>query len=163
MAQVQLTTDVKSFYRNQVTSAASNPTNKVPTTTQPVTATGTVVLGTSLNYLKFKIFSSATTSATLNIYGWSFWPDAMAWVPQLLCSVQCAFNSTANTLPGITGNVYESASFTLQNGDAKIYNGVLTTASGGFILVDTLGSQFVEVHGTDTTTSTVFYLLTAGL
>ena len=121
------------------------------------------MLGTSLNYLKFKIFSTTTNNPTFNIYGWSFWPDAMAWVPQLLCTVQCTLNPTANTLPGVTGNVYEVSSFILQNGDAKIYNGVGTTASGGFILVDTLGSQFVEVNGTDTTTSTVFHFLTAGL
>jgi hypothetical protein len=79
MAQVQLTTDVKSFAMTSVTSVIATVPNKVSTTTQPTGGTGSVLIGSSLNYLKVKVVADvASIVNTITVTGWSFWPDAMA-------------------------------------------------------------------------------------
>jgi hypothetical protein len=144
MAQVQLTTDIKNFKGYSVT-AASSLTQRTATTTKPVDATGTKIIGSSLNYLKFRFFNSANQAPTIYIYGWSFNSDTMSFEPQLLFSGTSTLTSGTHSHPEF-GTVYETANFTKVTGDAKIFSGPAGTGNGGFILVDTLGSQFVEVQ-----------------
>ena len=170
MAQVTLTTDVKNFHIEtpQASSASGTVPNKVTTTTLPTSTAGSVVFGTSLNYLKIKtlVFDS-TTNLTLFIYGWSFCSDRMAYVPQLLFSTTTGGAVTGTTaqasFPGITGSVYETWQFTKNTGDAKIFNSPAVDKSGGFILVDTLGSQFVEVCAAAASGTPNFYVMHSGV
>lgn len=159
MAHVVLTTDVKSFSKTQF-AAATTPGDeqRYITTTRP---TGERVIGTSLNYLKIKPYSDGGDPAAVYVWGWSFWPDAMAWIPQLLCSFSATFDSQSTTLPN--GDVaYEMATATKVTGDVKIYSGVATTGSGGFVMVDTVGCQFVEFEVVDANEPQI-YMFTAGL
>jgi hypothetical protein len=60
--------------------------------------------------------------------------------------------------------VFETATYVKTVGDAKIYNAPDTAANGGFFLVDTLGSQFIDFHASSASGSAqVIWLLTSGL
>lgn len=144
MAQVQLTTDVKSF-KGYSQAAAASLVQKTASTTRPTDAAGSTVIGGSQNYMKFRFFNSTATTPTIYIYGWSFAPDTMSWEPQLLFSCTTALTSGTHTHPQF-GTVREVSNYTKVNGDAKIYPGPSGTGNAAFILVDTLGCQFIEVH-----------------
>lgn len=147
--QVQLTTNVLSYKFNTVQSQGAGATTRIVTTTKPVSGTNNLVVGSSLNYLKFKIYSAnQVTSASptnLYFYGWSFCPDLMAWVPQLLAQVS-AYTNTSAVSGGPMNGLYEFSNFgtTATVGDAKIFNGTGTNASAGFLMIDTLGCESVE-------------------
>jgi hypothetical protein len=171
MAQVQLTTDVKSFAMTSVTSVVNTVPNKVPTTTQPASGTGSVLIGSSLNYLKVKVVADvASIVNTITVTGWSFWPDAMAWVPQTLCVIQCTPSTASQVGQGALfptaadATVYETATYVKTVGDAKIYNAPSAATNGGFFLVDTLGSQFIDFHASSASGSAqIIWILTSGL
>jgi hypothetical protein len=169
MAQVTLTTDVKNFHIETPRAASASGTvpNKVTTSTLPASGAGSVVFGTSLNYLKIKTLVETTDNLTLFIYGWSFCSDRMAYVPQLLFSTTTNGAVTGTTaqasFPGISVSVYETWQFTKANGDAKIFNAPSVSTAGGFILVDTLGSQFVEVCAVAASGNPNYYVMHSGV
>ena len=170
MAQVTLTTDVKNFHLETPRAASTSGTvpNKVTQTALPVSAAGTVVFGTSLNYVKIKtLVAAATTNLTLYIYGWSFSSQLMAYVPQLLFSTTtngAVSGSTAqSSFPGISVSVYETWQYTKATGDAKIFNAPAVDKGGGFILIDTLGSQFVEICATASAATPNYYVMHSGV
>jgi hypothetical protein len=141
MSYVTLTTDAKNFHRETFTSGTAAPT-KILTTTKPASATGSVVFGASLNYIKLKLYSNTSTAPTFYIFGWNYVQEINAYVPQLLCSFTTTMTgSQANAI----GPVFEVAGATLVTGDAKIFSGVTTTTAGGFLLIDTLGCEYIEV------------------
>lgn len=144
MAQVQLTTDVKSFKGYSQTAEAAL-VQRTASTTRPTDATGRTVIGGGQNYMKFRFFNSSTTTPTIYIYGWSFVPDTMSWEPQLLFSCTTTLTSGTHSHPQF-GTVYEVANYTKVTGDAKIFSGPSSTGNAGFILVDTLGCQFIDIH-----------------
>ena len=119
------------------------------------------MFGASLNYVKLKLYSSANTaSQNFYVYGWNYVQESNSYVPQLLAYVVGTVSTSPQTsLPGI-GSAYEMTSWALTQGDAKLYNGATTTTPGGFILVDTLGCEYIEVFSyasTGTPTITVLY------
>ena len=164
MSYVTLTTDAKNFHQASFTAgtAATAPV-KTLTATKPVSAAGSTVFGASLNYLKLKIYSSANTaSQNFYVYGWNYVLESNSYVPQLLAYVVGTVSTTQQTsLPGI-GSAYEMTSWTLSQGDAKLYNGASVTTPGGFILVDTLGCEYIEVRPYAASSATLT-VLAAGL
>lgn len=159
MSYVTLTTDAKNFHRETFTSGTAAPT-KILTTTKPASATGSVVFGGSLNYIKLKLYSSTSTAPTFYIFGWNYVQEINAYVPQLLCSFTTTMTATqANPLGGA---VFEVAGATLVTGDAKIFTGVTTTTPGGFLLIDTLGCEYIEVCSNAAASPTI-NVLHAGL
>ncbi len=169
MAQVTLTTDVKNFHIETPRAASASGTvpNKVTTSTLPASGAGSVVFGTSLNYLKIKTLVETTANLTLFVYGWSFCSDRMAYVPQLLFSTTTNGAVTGTTaqasFPGISVSVYETWQYTKSTGDAKIFNAPSVSTAGGFILIDTLGSQFVEVCATASSGTPNYYVMHSGV
>ena len=166
MAQVQLTTDVKNFQRTNLTAVTGSAVPvKVVTATLPVSvpASGTAVLGSSLNYLKMKLHSDSTAALTVSVFGWSYYSIERVWVPQLLATLTTSQGTSAQTIPNITASQYEVSAYVLTSGDAKIYNSPATATAGAFVLIDTLGSQFVEVYATAASTTPVVYVWTSGL
>jgi hypothetical protein len=125
------------------------------------------VFGTSLNYVKIKTLVASTANLTLYVYGWSFSSQLMAYVPQLLFSTTTNGAVTGTTaqasFPGISGSVYETWQFNKSTGDAKIFNSPAVDKSGGFILIDTLGSQFVDVCATASAATPNFYVMHSGV
>ena len=97
------------------------------------------------------------------VFGWNFVSESKAYVPQLLAYVVGTISTTQQTsLPGI-GSAYEMTSWNLSEGDAKLYNGTTTTTPGGFILVDTLGCEYIEVFSYNASTTPTITVLYAGV
>ena len=155
MAYVTLTTDTKNFHYARFTGSASAP-NRILTGTKPASATGSTVFGSSLNYIKLKIYSSSNTaSQPIHVFGWNYVQELNSYVPQLLVSVTASVSTASQTVNGDT--VYELTSWSIVQGDAKIYNGVTATTPGGFIVADTLGCEYIEVYGNAANTYHVIY------
>jgi hypothetical protein len=114
--------------------------------------------------VKLKIYSSTNTaSQNFYVFGWNYVQESNSYVPQLLAYVVTAgFTSQQTNLPGI-GSAYEVSGWTLTQGDAKLYNGATTTNPGGFILVDTLGCEYVEVFSSNASTTPTITILYAGV
>ena len=111
-----------------------------------------------------KLHSDSTAALTVSVFGWSYYSVDKTWVPQLLATLTTSQGTSAQTVPGITASQYEVSSYVLTSGDAKIYNSPATATAGAFVLIDTLGAQFVEVYATASTASTpVVYAWTSGL
>lgn len=140
MGYVTLTTDTKSMHRETFTSGTSAPSGVIIQAARPASATNNVVVGGNLNYLKFKVYSSTSTAPTIYVYGWNYCPELNAYVPQLLCSFTTTL-SGSQSLP-VIGTAYEVIGATLSTGDAKIFSGA--SVNGGFLLVDTLGCEFID-------------------
>jgi hypothetical protein len=115
------------------------------TESKPVSSAGGIVFGASLNYLKFKFYTSVTQTTNIAVYGWNYVQETNTYVPQLLVLLAGACTASSTAIPGI-GTVFELTSWTPSQGDSKNYNGTSTTAPGGFILVDTLGCEYIEVR-----------------
>jgi len=165
MSYVTLTTDAKNFHLASFTAgtAATAPV-KTLTATKPVSGSGSTVFGASLNYLKLKIYSSANTaSQNFYVFGWNYVQENNAYVPQLLAYVQGSVSTSQQTgLPGI-GSAYELTSWSLVQGDAKLFVGATTTTPGGFILVDTLGCEYIEFYSYASSGTPTISVLHAGL
>ena len=164
MAHVQLTTETKNYHKltSFTVAATTAPVEIVKTTRPTAQAARSTVFGSSLNYMKFKIYSSAVSPApTVYIYGWNYCPEVNGWVPQLLYSGTTTLASS-QTLPSV-GTVYEVASHTKVTGDAKIFTGPAGTASGGFLLVDTLGCEYIEASFTVSSGTPTITVIAAGL
>ena len=148
MAYVTLTTDAKNFH--QYPAIAMTATTAAPVrmlATKPVTSTGAnLVFGASMNYLKFKFYTDISQTTNIAIYGWNYVLETGTYVPQLLVLIAGVNTTASATIPGIGASQYEITSWTPAQGDSKNYNGTTTTTPGGFILVDTLGCEYIEVR-----------------
>jgi hypothetical protein len=159
MAQVQLTTDTKNFHLDSFVAAAAAPTAYM-TLTKPASATGNVTFGASLNYLKLKFYTTGA-APTLYVMGWNYCNENRAYVPQLLVSFTTTISAAQDlSAVGLSATSYEITGATLSTGDAKIFTGTSTTLPGGFLLVDTLGCEFIQVYSG---TAGTIYVLNSGL
>ena len=171
MSHVQLTTDVKNFHKLSLDINTSTVApNRIVTTTKPANVTaavntpGSVIIGGSLNYLKIKGYTSTIASVpTLYVFGWNFASEIMAWVPQLLATVTTTVNSSSQTLPSFTTTTNELATYTKSTGDIKTFSGTAGTGNAGFFLVDTLGSEFIEISAVSASSTATMTFLIAGL
>lgn len=168
MSRVQLTTETRNFNLGQVTTHTVASTRSLTTTRPATIASGLgsrLVFGSDANYTKLKVLTSANQSLTLYVYGWSSNPRGAFFVPQLLFSTianGATLSSIQTGLPGV-GTVYEVSSYIRNVGDAKIYNSHASTDPGAFIVVDTLGCEFVEVQAVAASGTTTLSVLYSGL
>ena len=165
MPEVKVVTDVVNFQRSVLTAATSNTVpSKVPTATAPAATTNSVVVSPSRNYMKMKLHSSGTAAMTVSVFGWTYFDgNGGIWIPQLICTLTTSQAGSAQTIPGITGNQYEVTTYAVESGDAKIFSSPTAVTAGGFVLIDTLGSQFVEIYATTASTTPTVYAWTSGL
>lgn len=165
MSYVTLTTDTKNYHKSTtfaVTATTAQAKSVVTTKPAPV-ANRSTVLGASYNYLKLKIYCSASTPVpSVYIYGWNYCPEVNGWVPQLLYSGTVTLASSSQTLPSV-GTVWEVATHTKVTGDGKLFDGSSSTSNGGFLLIDTLGCEYIEPSFTVSTGSQNITVLAAGL
>jgi hypothetical protein len=165
MSHVTLTTEAKNFHQYPpiVTFNASTATVVRMSSTKPASTTGVnLVFGASLNYLKFKFYTDVSQTTNIAIYGWNYVLETGAYVPQLLVLLAGTNTAASATIPGIGAGQFEITSWTPNQGDSKNYNGTTTTTPGGFILVDTLGCEYIEVRPYAAATATLT-VLAAGL
>jgi hypothetical protein len=163
MAQVTQVTETKSFHLESFTTAGAVPVATM-TATKPAssnTAAGNVVFGGSLNYLKLKLYTNTNSAPTMYVFGWNFCPENNTYIPQLLASFTTTISSTTQALgPVGLDTVYEITGATPSTGDLKVFTGTSTTLPGGFVLIDTLGCELIQVFSG---TAGTIYVLHAGL
>ena len=163
MAQVTQVTETKSFHLESFTTTGAVPVATM-TATKPAssnTAAGNVVFGGSLNYLKLKIYTTGG-APTLYVFGWNFCPENNTYIPQLLVSFTTTISGSAQALAsvGLADSLFEITGASISTGDAKIFTGTSSTAPGCFLLVDTLGAEYIQVYSA---TAGTIYVLHAGL
>jgi hypothetical protein len=165
MAHVQLTTETKNYHSfpSFAVTATTAEAKSIATTRPTAVANRSTVFGASLNYMKFKIYCSGSTPAPgVYIYGWNYCPEVNGWIPQLLYSGTTTLTAANQTLPGV-GSVREVATHTKLTGDGKLFDGSSGTSNGGFLLVDTLGCEYLEASFTVATGSQTITVIAAGL
>jgi hypothetical protein len=165
MPEVKVITDVVDFRRSVLTAATgSTVPNKVVTASLPASTTNSVVVAPPMNYMKMKLHSGTTAALTVSVFGWSYYAgDGGMWVPQLLCTLTTTQGGSSQTIPGIAAAQREVTLYELTSGDAKIFNSPLTVTSGAFVVIDTLGSQYVEIYATAASTTPTVHVWTASL
>lgn len=154
MAQVQLTTETKNFQHGQFTGQTSVVTRTTSTTRPTTVATGAgarLVIGCGTNYSKLRFLTTTTDVMQIVIYGWSFCPDLNAYVASLLFQTATVANNGTTITSGTftypkIGTVREVNSFIRSAGDAKIYNSGAAADPGAFLLLDTVGSEMIEIQ-----------------
>jgi len=141
-------------------------------------------IGSSLNYLRIKllVYSATTTpdpggTTVFHIYGWSQESSTRYWEARKIATLtpDAAVCATGTfTMPGLSGSWREIFQYNAggggpppigpipTSGEAKIYNGD-AVGGGGFFLIDTIGTEMVEIHITTTGTAFDFAALCAGL
>jgi hypothetical protein len=118
------------------------------------------VFGGSLNYLKLKLYTTGA-APTLYVFGWNFCPENNTYIPQLLVSFTTTISTATQALgPVGLATVSEITGATVASGDFKVFTGTSTVLPGGFVLIDTLGCELIQVFSG---TAGTIYLLHAGL
>lgn len=126
----------------------------VPTTTQPTTPTSNpslvVMPNTSLSYLKIvPVFKSTVTSPKIKVTGWSRAINSAGatiyYVPQCLFEGSVTFDATNNITINGDGGFRAAITIAKNFGDGKIFNST-TINDTAFVLVDTLGCEFIEIE-----------------
>jgi hypothetical protein len=162
MTHVQLTTETKSFHLESFTTTGAVPV-AIMTATKPAssnTGAGNVVFGGSLNYLKLKLYTTGS-APTMYVFGWNFCPENKTYIPQLLVSFTTTISTATQALASVgLDTVYEITGATVATGDFKVFTGTSTILPGGFVLVDTLGCELIQVFSG---TAGTIYVLHAGL
>ena len=156
MPHVMLNTIVRNTYlgnksTSDVTTAATAQVRNL-TQTKPVTDTstttatrGSIVFGSTNNYMKIHPWASAATP-TIRVIGWSFCNDTRYWIPHLIAEVTMASLRSAGT--GITLNGTEllaAATLTKGAGDAKLFAPSASNTDAYFV-VDSQGFELVELN-----------------
>ena len=170
MPEVQLSTSVRNFaLLNLGINTSTTAPSRIVTATDPTGVTaavntpGSVIIGGTVNYFKIKGYTTTAASVpTIYIFGWNYSPQISAWVPQLLASLTSTVNASSQTLLTV-GTVFELATYTKSTGDIKTFSGTAGTGNAGFFLVDTLGSEFIEISAVSASSTATMTFLIAGL
>lgn len=152
---------------------AAAPGSHLPTQTKPNSTShpNSLFIGCGLNYMRIKMLTSgAATLAggapTFHVYGWSKDARTGIWDARRICALTSSAAACATTNAVSIGNIgslreiFDYGS-TVSAGDAKIYQG--TVNGGGFFLIDTIGTEFLEIHITQATSSDSFSALCGSL
>jgi hypothetical protein len=128
--------------------ATGSLTARVATTTRPATsvAGGSIVVGLSMNYIKVcPLYATSGGAIVVNVIGWSFSKTLGTWIPTNLAQTTATVATS-----GQINSLYPGSSFSASGaGDYKLFNGT-TSCPSGFIIVDTCGSELVELYFTGT-------------
>lgn len=148
------------------------PGDHLPTYTKPNATThpNSLFLGCGLNYMRIKIMTTGAatlgTIPTFHVYGWSKESKTGLWDAKRICAITPGNLACATTNAVSIGNIDSLREIfdygtTPAAGDAKIYAG--TANGGGFFLIDTIGTEFLEIHFTQATTANGFAALCGSL
>jgi len=131
---------------NLTSANATIPAEIAMTSTQaaPTAASTTVIIPGVLNYLKvIPMFATGTASPALRATGWSYCKSIDRWFPSHLCKVALTLNSNGNSINGST--LLGAYDMSLTSGDAKLVYEGAAEQGNGFILIDTVGADLVEL------------------
>lgn len=127
-------------------------TSKYAADAQPTSGTGSAIIPGAMNYLKISPRFVSGSAPTIRVIGWARCVDSALWIPHLITEVVCSLDSSSSATINNTDSMLGCASFSKTFGDCKIFNatGLNTT---GFIVVDTLGFDLVELAFRTTTSA----------
>ena len=166
MSHVTQVTEVKNFHKADTFAVAgSTAPTVILAAAKPATTANSAVFGSSLNYLKLKMYVSSNNAPTFYVFGWNFSAQLNAFVPQLLTSFTTTLSAATQSLAavGLADTLYEVTFAALATGDVKVFSGITSTTPGGFVLIDTLGSEFIDIRATSAAGTPTVYVLQAGL
>jgi len=146
MSHVMLNTITRSHYLGSKPSnvtCSTSATAKTATTTQPVTGSGSIVVGGVFNYMKIHPWADSSTP-TIRVIGWSFCPDTKYFVPHSIAEVQMA-SLTGTNVSVLGSNLQAAATLTKSAGDAKLF-APSSTATDAYFVIDGQGFQYIELH-----------------
>ena len=147
MSHVMLNTLVRNAHiASQATNitCSTSATAKTATTTKPTSGSGSVVLGSVMNYLKVHPWAASTITPTIRVIGWSYCIDTRLWVPHSIAEV--GVTTLTGTNVSINGTNLQAASVLAKNaGDAKIFNPA-TSDTDAYFVVDAQGFELIELH-----------------
>lgn len=130
-----------------LTAATTSPAEYAMTSTSepPASSSSTVVVPGVLNYLKvIPMFLTGSTSPAIRATGWSFCKNNNRWFPSHLCRVNLTLNSSGNSINGET--LLGAYTMSLDGGgDAKLVSEGTINLGNGFILIDTVGADLIEL------------------
>ena len=111
------------------------------------------------------MYVSSNNAPTFYVFGWNFSAQLNAFVPQLLTSFTTTLSAATQSLAavGLADTLYEVTFAALATGDVKVFSGITSTTPGGFVLIDTLGSEFIDIRATSAAGTPTVYVLQAGL
>lgn len=165
-----------------VVAAADTPAAHLPRSTKPDSAAfpNSLFIGSSLNYLRIKLLTTGNASLSgvpqFYVFGWSREATSGWWEARLLTSLKpgTAAIGTTNTVNfsglGTVREIFQLGTIASpgepnaipHRGDARLYQG-FASSGGGHFLVDTIGTEIVEIHFTQATAANQFAALCAGL
>jgi len=147
LAQLKtMTEDIKLASTSNVNTATSTVTIFASTThpTQSGRTNSHWISSEGMCYMKMSpFFAAAATTPALRVIGWNKNADSGLWIPVTLCDLSITTNAE-NTSINAT-NLRQARTITKNQGDAKLFNSDATLISGAAFLVDTLGSQIIEI------------------
>lgn len=112
-----------------------------------------------LCYMKMiPFFGSTATSPALRVIGWNLNSASGLWIPVTLCDVSITLNTQDTAVNSV--NLRQARLISKNQGDAKLFNSDATVISGAAFLVDTLGSQVIEIayRATASGNANTFYM-----
>lgn len=161
LAQLKtMSEDIKLASTSNVNTATSTVTITA-STTNPVQSGRTNshwIASEGMCYMKMSpFFATGATTPSLRVIGWNRNSESGLWIPVTLCDLSITTNSTDTTVNG--ASLRQARTITKNQGDAKLFNSDSTLISGAAFLVDTLGSQIIEIayRGGGAGASNTFY------
>lgn len=130
-----------------LTAATTSPAEYAMTSSQaaPTASSNTVIVPGVLNYLKvIPMFLTGSTGPAVRATGWSFCKSNNRWFPSHLCRVSLTLNTLGNNINGDT--LLGAYTMGLDGGgDAKLVSEGTINLGNGFILIDTVGADLIEL------------------
>jgi len=131
-----------------LTSTATVPAEVAMTSTQapPAGSSTTAIAPGVLNYLKMiPLLAGTPNTPAIRVTGWSFCKNNNRWFPSHLCKASFSLNTTGNG-NSINGTVLFGAwDMSLVTGDAKLVYENTANQGNGFMLIDTVGADLLEI------------------
>jgi hypothetical protein len=130
--------------------ATGSLTARVQTSTRPATGGGSIVVTPSMNYIKVcPLYVTSGGAIVLNVIGWSFSKIANRWIPVNLAQTTATV-ATGGAITVAGTALFPGITFSASGaGDYKKFDGT-TSCTSGFIIVDTCGSELIELYFTGT-------------
>lgn len=110
----------------------------------PAGSSTTVIVPGVLNYLKIiPLFAGTPNTPAVRVTGWSFCKNNNRWFPSHLCKAQFSLNTSGNSINSTT--LFGAWDMSLVTGDAKLVYEGTANQGNGFMLIDTVGADLLEI------------------
>jgi hypothetical protein len=133
---------------NLTSANATIPAEVAMTSTSepPTGSSTTVIVPGVLNYLKIiPLFAGTPNTPAIRVTGWSFCKNNNRWFPSHLCKSSFSLNTTGNGNSINSTVLFGAWDMSLVSGDAKLVHEGTANQGNGFMLIDTVGADLIEI------------------